>query len=101
MHPHVAVSTTLALCLALVAPLGAPASNLTGPDFTPPFPSYPSGHATCGSALFETPRRFFGSLSRAEDKTAGIAQGRIIAREVFDRLYAPQRRPTRNAGVRP
>ena len=26
-------------------PLGAPASNLTGPNFTPPFPAYPSGHA--------------------------------------------------------
>src|SRR5438132_9503153 len=27
-------------------PLGAPASNLTGPNFTPPFPAYTSGHAT-------------------------------------------------------
>ena len=27
------------------SPLGAPASNLTGPNFTPPFPAYPSGHA--------------------------------------------------------
>jgi hypothetical protein len=26
-------------------PLCAPASNLTGPNFTPPFPAYPSGHA--------------------------------------------------------
>ncbi|HEV2047233.1 MAG TPA: vanadium-dependent haloperoxidase, partial [Chthoniobacterales bacterium] len=26
-------------------PLGAPASNLNGPNFTPPFPAYPSGHA--------------------------------------------------------
>jgi len=41
-------------------PLGAPASNLTGPNFTPPFPAYPSGHATFGGALFETLRRFYG-----------------------------------------
>jgi vanadium-dependent haloperoxidase-like protein len=41
-------------------PLGAPASNLTGPDFTPPFPAYPSGHATFGGALFQTLRRFYG-----------------------------------------
>lgn len=41
-------------------PLGAPASNLTGPNFTPPFPSYPSGHAVFGGALFEVLRRFFG-----------------------------------------
>ena len=42
-------------------PLGAPASNLTGPNFTPPFPSYPSGHGGFGGALFQTFRRFFGT----------------------------------------
>jgi hypothetical protein len=41
------------------SPLGAPASNLTGPNFTPPFPSYPSGHAGFGGALFETLRNFY------------------------------------------
>ena len=40
-------------------PLGAPASNLTGPNFTPPFPSYPSGHAGFGGALFQTLRNFY------------------------------------------
>src|SRR5438552_1706383 len=40
-------------------PLGAPASNLTGPNFTPPFPAYPSGHAGIGGALFETLRNFY------------------------------------------
>jgi len=42
-------------------PLGAPASNLTGPNFTPPFPAYPSGHAGFGGAIFETLRRFYGT----------------------------------------
>ena len=42
------------------SPLGAPASNLTGPDFTPPFPAYPSGHAGFGGALFEVLRQFYG-----------------------------------------
>jgi hypothetical protein len=42
------------------SPLGAPASNLTGPNFTPPFPAYPSGHAAFGGALFQTLRRFYG-----------------------------------------
>lgn len=41
------------------SPLGAPASNLNGPNFTPPFPAYPSGHATFGGALFETLRNFY------------------------------------------
>jgi PAP2 superfamily len=42
-------------------PLGAPASNQAGVDFTPPFPAYPSGHAGFGGALFQTLRRFYGT----------------------------------------
>jgi len=49
------------------SPLGAPASNLPStpggqppPNFTPPFPAYPSGHAGFGGALFETLRLFYG-----------------------------------------
>jgi hypothetical protein len=42
-------------------PLGAPASNTNGPNFTPPFPSYPSGHAAFGGALFQVLRRFYGT----------------------------------------
>jgi membrane-associated phospholipid phosphatase len=40
-------------------PLGAPASNLNGPNFTPPFPAYPSGHAGFGAALFQVLREFY------------------------------------------
>ena len=40
------------------SPLGAPASNLNGPNFTPPFPAYPSGHAGFGGALFQILRKF-------------------------------------------
>jgi len=42
-------------------PLGAPASNLMGPNFTPPFPAYPSGHAGFGGALFQVLRDFYGT----------------------------------------
>jgi hypothetical protein len=125
----------------LFVPLGAPASNASSSDFTPPFPAYPSGHAGFGGALFQTLRRFYGrdniaftfvsdewngvtldnegnvrpliprhfeSLSEAEeengqsriylgihwsyDKTAGIAQGRRIADEVFANAFRPTRR---------
>jgi membrane-associated phospholipid phosphatase len=122
-------------------PLGAPASNLDGPDFTPPFPAYPSGHATFGGAVFQMLRniyrtdniaftfvsdelngethdshgairpllpRTFSTLSQAEeengqsrvylgihwsfDKTAGIAQGRAIADEIFSKAAQRRRR---------
>jgi len=43
------------------SPLGAPASNLAGPNFTPPFPAYPSGHAGFGGALFQMLREFYGT----------------------------------------
>jgi hypothetical protein len=46
---------------ASFSPLGAPASNLNGPNFTPPFPAYPSGHAGFGGALFQTLRNFYGT----------------------------------------
>jgi hypothetical protein len=38
-------------------PLGAPASN-GGKDFTPPFPAYPSGHASFGAAGFTVLKLF-------------------------------------------
>jgi hypothetical protein len=43
------------------SPLGAPASNADGPNFTPPFPSYPSGHAGFGGAVFQVLREYFGT----------------------------------------
>jgi hypothetical protein len=44
-------------------PLGAQASNTMNPDFTPPTPAYPCGHATLGGAIFQVMRRFFGTNS--------------------------------------
>jgi hypothetical protein len=42
-------------------PLGAPRTNVAGPDFTPPFPAYTSGHATFGAAAFRVLERFYGT----------------------------------------
>jgi hypothetical protein len=42
-------------------PLGAPASNLRGPNFTPPFPAYPSGHASFAGTVFQILRQVFGT----------------------------------------
>jgi vanadium chloroperoxidase len=41
-------------------PLGAPRSNRPGKNFTPPFPAYPSGHATFGAAALHITRLFYG-----------------------------------------
>jgi hypothetical protein len=49
------------VCDPTFTPLGAPASNLSGPNFTPPFPAYPSGHAGFGGALFQTLRNVYGT----------------------------------------
>jgi hypothetical protein len=60
------------------SPLGAPASNLTGPNFTPPFPAYPSGHAGFGGALFEILRQFYGTdqvaFTFVSDEFNGVTQ---------------------------
>ena len=61
------------------SPLGAPASNLNGPNFTPPFPSYPSGHAGFGGALFEILRKFLGTdgiqFTFVSDEYNGVTKG--------------------------
>ncbi|MGH3934101.1 MAG: hypothetical protein ACRDS1_03815 [Pseudonocardiaceae bacterium] len=42
-------------------PLGAQSTNNVGAkNFTPPFPAYPSGHATFGAAVFQSVRCFYG-----------------------------------------
>jgi hypothetical protein len=60
-------------------PLGAPASNLNGPNFTPPFPSYPSGHAGFGGALFQSLRNFYGTdliaFTFVSDEFNGVTRG--------------------------
>ena len=77
------------------SPLGAPASNLHGPNFTPPFPAYPSGHATFGGALFETLRNFYGTdrirFTFVSDEFNGVTVGndgqvRPFLPRTFDKL---------------
>lgn len=73
-------------------PLGAPASNLTGPNFTPPFPAYTSGHAGLGGAMFQIMRRRYGdriAFTFVSDEYNGITRdhrGRVRPR--MPRSYA-------------
>ncbi len=74
-------------------PLGAPTSNLLGPDFTPPFPTYPSGHAGFGGSVFETLRRFYGrddiAFTFVSDEYNGATlDGDGNARELLPRSFS-------------
>jgi hypothetical protein len=74
-------------------PLGAPASNIAGVDFTPPFPAYPSGHAGFGGTLFQTLRRFYGTddipFTFTSDELNGVTTDwEGILRPLLPRSYA-------------
>ena len=51
-------------CDPLWLPLGAPNTNRIAKNFTPPFPAYPSGHATFGAAAFQIARLFYNQGGR-------------------------------------
>jgi vanadium chloroperoxidase len=48
-------------------PLGAPNTNSSAKNFTPPFPAYPSGHATFGAAALHMTRLFYNVSHRQPD----------------------------------
>jgi hypothetical protein len=84
---------------ATFTPLGAPASNLKGPNFTPPFPAYPSGHAVFGGALFQTLRKFYGTdhiaFTFVSDEFNGVTTDnasnvRVLAPRFFPTLTAAE-----------
>ena len=83
-------------------PLGAPASNLIGPDFTPPFPAYISGHAGFCGATFHMLRRLYGDrlpFTFVSDEFNGITRdndGRVRPR--LPRSYANLTQAEEEAG---
>jgi hypothetical protein len=75
------------------SPLGAPASNLTGPNFTPPFPAYPSGHAGFGGALFQMLRNFYRtdriSFTFISDEFNGVTRDNTgTVRPIVERRFS-------------
>jgi Vanadium chloroperoxidase N-terminal domain len=72
-------------------PLGAQADNGSGTNFTPPFPSYVSGHATFGTAMFQVLRRFYGtddiSFSFQSDEFNGVTSNGGVVRPRRVRWY--------------
>jgi hypothetical protein len=87
-------------------PLGAQASNLTGPDFTPPFPAYASGHATFGGILFQILRKFYKTDSIAftfvSDELNGVTRDNFDPDLCLEGEQGGERTPNNNCGqVRP
>lgn len=77
----------------IFSPLGAPASNLIGVNFTPPFPAYPSGHAVFGGALFQTLRNFYRTdriaFTFVSDEFNGVTKDNSgITRPVVERRFS-------------
>ena len=65
-------------------PLGAPKSNDPagmGRNFTPPFPAYPSGHATFGAAALHTVRLFFDDSLRGNTGPDSLFTGSLVSGE--------------------
>jgi hypothetical protein len=59
-------------------PLGAPNSNTLKGNFTPPFPAYPSGHATFGAGIFRVLKHFFDDkvpFTFVSDELNGATRG--------------------------
>ena len=73
-------------------PFGAPADNGGGTNFTPPFPSYTSGHASFGGALFKMMGDYYGTdniqftIISDEFNTITVDQNGI-ARPLMPRTY--------------
>src|SRR5256712_11149233 len=72
------------------SPLGAPASNLIGPNFTPPFPAFPSGPAGFGGALFQILRDFYGTDRIAFTFVADELNGETLDNEGSARPLVPR-----------
>ncbi|MBL8220362.1 MAG: phosphatase PAP2 family protein [Bryobacterales bacterium] len=78
-----------ALCDPEWLPLGAPRTNKTNKkNFTPPFPAYPSGHATFGAAALGITRRFYGVVADGPDN---LFDGLMFVSEEYNGANADNR----------
>jgi vanadium chloroperoxidase len=75
-------------------PGGSPAKN-----FTPPFPSYPSGHATFGAAAFHMTRLFYG-LPIGDRRADNLFQGLTVVSDELNGVNKDARGTVRPRHVR-
>jgi vanadium chloroperoxidase len=74
--------------------LGAPSTNTNDIPFKPPFPAYPSGHATFGGAAFQMVRRYYNGRvgTWADNEPDTIAIDMMVSAEL-DGLSRDLRQP--------
>jgi hypothetical protein len=84
-------------------PLGAPGGiapdGSTINDFTPPFPTYLSGHASFGGALFESLSNFYGTDDIAFDVTSDELPGVVRSYDSFSEASVEQGRSRVYLGI--
>jgi vanadium chloroperoxidase len=84
-------------------PFGAPRTNSPGKNFTPPFPAYPSGHATFGAAALHITRLFYGEggrLSNDSLATDTLFQGLTFVSDELDGVARDNKGTVRPRHVR-
>jgi hypothetical protein len=81
-------------------PLGAPSTNEVGKkSATPPFPAYPSGHATFGAAAFHIARLFYG-VPLGDRKPDHLFEGLSIVSDELNGVSKDNRGTVRPRHVR-
>lgn len=76
--------------------LGAPETNSNLTSFKPPFPAYPSGHATFGAACFQMLRLFYKASNAADQAPDDLGFSFVsdeldgVSRDLYQR-YDPSR----------
>jgi vanadium chloroperoxidase len=80
-------------------PLGAPKTNskTLEKNFTPPFPAYPSGHATFGAAALHITRLFYGVTDRSNDN---LFEGLTFVSDEFNGISRDNKGTVRPKHVR-
>jgi hypothetical protein len=86
-------------CHTLWLPLGAPKTNEMAKNFTPPFPAYPSGHATFGAAAFHITRLFYG-IATGNKNADPLLDGLTFVSDEFNGINKDNRGTIRPKHVR-
>ncbi len=82
-------------------PCGAPNTNMTGKkNVTPPFPAYPSGHATFGAAAFQMTRLFFLEDVALQNKPDDLFKDRTFVSEEMNGVNTDNKGTVRPRHVR-